>query len=98
MEFMWLIGLIVIIFSGLSEEVKVDTTLGIIEGVQEKSSHGDNFYSFLGVPYAEAPIGDLRFKPPVSKKRWDGILPATKAGKVRIISLSCLKIKNIFSQ
>jgi hypothetical protein len=28
--------------------------------------------SFLGVPFAESPIGDLRFKPPLPKKPWNG--------------------------
>ena len=29
---------------------------------------------FLGVPYAEAPVNDFRFKTPQSHEGWDGIL------------------------
>ncbi|XP_022085529.1 cholinesterase 1-like [Acanthaster planci] len=35
--------------------------------------------AYLGIPYAEAPIGPLRFKPPVAKS-WSGELQATKLG------------------
>ncbi|XP_022085552.1 acetylcholinesterase-like [Acanthaster planci] len=35
--------------------------------------------AYLGIPYAEAPVGPLRFKPPVAKS-WSGELQATKLG------------------
>ncbi|KAK0407334.1 hypothetical protein QR680_019140 [Steinernema hermaphroditum] len=35
-------------------------------------------YAFQGIPYAEPPIGDLRFMAPQPKSRWDGVLE-TKA-------------------
>ncbi|MFX1363831.1 MAG: carboxylesterase/lipase family protein [Promethearchaeota archaeon] len=35
---------------------------------------------FKGIPYAEPPIGDLRFKPPIPKKTWDGVFDAKKYG------------------
>ncbi|KAK4885355.1 hypothetical protein RN001_001626 [Aquatica leii] len=41
---------------------------------------GEEFYSFQGIPYAEPPIGPLRFKPPVSSQPWEGIKDATKEG------------------
>lgn len=36
--------------------------------------------TFLGVPYAEAPIGSLRFAAPVPVARWDGVRDATTPG------------------
>lgn len=33
---------------------------------------------YAGIPYAEAPVGELRWKEPVDKKDWDGILDCTK--------------------
>ena len=40
-----------------------------------------NVYSFLGVPYAEPPIGDLRFRDPRPMASWNGIRDATQYGK-----------------
>jgi para-nitrobenzyl esterase len=36
--------------------------------------------AFQGVPYAAPPVGDLRWKPPVSARPWKGELDATKYG------------------
>ncbi|MFI6791987.1 carboxylesterase/lipase family protein [Nonomuraea sp. NPDC050383] len=36
--------------------------------------------SFLGVPFAAAPVGDLRFAAPQPHARWQGIRPATAFG------------------
>ncbi len=33
-----------------------------------------------GIPYAEAPIGELRWKEPVNKKNWDGVLDCSNFG------------------
>ncbi|KAJ8280467.1 hypothetical protein GJAV_G00054890 [Gymnothorax javanicus] len=34
--------------------------------------------AFLGIPYAEPPVGDLRFKRPVPRKAWKGLLEANE--------------------
>ena len=39
---------------------------------------------FLGVPYAEAPVNDFRFKTPQSHEGWDGILNAQSTSKTCI--------------
>lgn len=39
---------------------------------------------FKGIPFAEPPIGDLRFKPPVKKRPWERILDATEFGPFAI--------------
>lgn len=35
---------------------------------------------FAGIPYAEAPVGELRFREPVAKKPWDGVLACDSFG------------------
>ena len=42
---------------------------GILEG-DIKYVAGKAVYSFLGIPYAQPPINDLRFKSPVSHPGW----------------------------
>ncbi len=38
--------------------------------------------AFKGVPYAAAPIGDLRWKPPQAPERWQGVRDATQYGDI----------------
>ncbi|KAJ3666300.1 hypothetical protein Zmor_001750 [Zophobas morio] len=54
---------------------------GLVRGL-EQSTVGLNltYYVYRGIPYAEPPIGKLRFEPPVPKKNWKNILDATKDG------------------
>jgi para-nitrobenzyl esterase len=53
----------------------VNTTTGKLQGYTE-----DGLSIFKGIPYAEPPIGKLRFLPPVKKAPWEGMLDATEYG------------------
>lgn len=55
------------------QAVKVDTKYGILEGVHDKEKGIDRF---LGVPFAEPPVGELRWMAPRSPKKWQGVRPA----------------------
>ncbi|GJJ77782.1 hypothetical protein EMPS_10141 [Entomortierella parvispora] len=81
----------VLLFDDTSRQVKVNTPVGQIQGWRDQ-----NAFRFLGIPYAEAPVGDLRFAAPVAKapfnSTWDaieykGICPQTalSTGVVPII-------------
>ena len=48
---------------------------GKVHGVVEKG-----LGTFKAIPFAEAPVGELRWKAPVPKKKWDGVLNATQFG------------------
>jgi para-nitrobenzyl esterase len=61
----------------MQPNVTVDTTCGKLEGVFEK-----NLYTFKGVPYAAAPVGDLRWLPPQPPKAWSGTRPANSFGRI----------------
>lgn len=46
----------------MSEFVIVNTACGKVLGIKKCSSLETSFNAFLGVPYATAPVGKLRFK------------------------------------
>jgi len=53
----------------------IETKLGKVQGYSE-----NDVEVYKGIPYGEPPIGDLRFRPPVAKKPWDGVLEAKEYG------------------
>ncbi|MFH4979352.1 hypothetical protein AB6A40_006061 [Gnathostoma spinigerum] len=60
--------------------VVVHTSLGIIEGFESSTPRGD-VGVFLGIPYAQPPVGELRFKRPVPIQPWKGCLKCKKYKK-----------------
>nr|XP_018902146.1 PREDICTED: venom carboxylesterase-6-like [Bemisia tabaci]XP_018902231.1 PREDICTED: venom carboxylesterase-6-like [Bemisia tabaci] len=76
-----------------SDYPEVVTDYGKLRGAISTSRNGRKFLSFSGIPYAEAPVGSLRFKPPVPCKGWEGTRDATKEGNVAVqASLASKKI------
>src|SRR5690625_425787 len=57
----------------------VDTDYG-----QVKGKTIDEVSVWKGIPYAKAPIGRLRFRPPQPPEPWEGIYDATMFGPVAI--------------
>ena len=55
----------------------VKTSYGKIEG-----SFENGMYVFKGIPYAEQPVGDLRWLPPQPLKKWNDVKPAKKYGYI----------------
>ncbi|MHA1992803.1 MAG: carboxylesterase/lipase family protein [Candidatus Hodarchaeales archaeon] len=53
-------------------DIIIDINNGKIKGYEE-----DDVKIFKGIPYAEAPIGDLRLNNPIPKNPWNGILDAS---------------------
>jgi para-nitrobenzyl esterase len=54
----------------------VTTTAGQLRGL----TRPDGRAQFLGIPYAEPPVGDLRWREPVPAKPWHGVRTAAKYG------------------
>ncbi|XP_065217534.1 juvenile hormone esterase-like [Planococcus citri] len=50
---------------------------GMINGTVGKSKNGRLYQEFYAIPYAEPPIGELRFKAPVAVKPWSGVKNAS---------------------
>ena len=50
--------------------VQISTNQGEIQGVRKVARNGDEFVAFYGIPYAQPPLGDLRFAPPKPHQGW----------------------------
>ena len=61
--------------TGPAEYPLVHTAEGTVRGVWRGASA-----AFLGIPFAEAPVGDLRFLAPVPRSRWTGVRDAVEYG------------------
>lgn len=46
----------------LIDGLQISTPQGEISGIIKKTSSGREIQSFLGIPFAKPPIGELRFK------------------------------------
>ncbi|XP_067000440.2 neuroligin-4, Y-linked isoform X2 [Anabrus simplex] len=58
-------------------------SLGYLEGVQGETYFTNRtIYKFLGIPYAEPPVGDNRFMRPKKKGPWEGVQNASNHGEV----------------
>ncbi len=63
--------------TGALPVVLVDT--GTLEGTQNRS-----IFSFKGIPYAQAPIGQWRWREPQAPAKWSGVRDAKKFGNACI--------------
>ncbi|KAF8934331.1 hypothetical protein BGZ47_010420 [Haplosporangium gracile] len=60
-----------------SRQIKLDTPIGQVQGWRDQNS-----FRFLGIPYAEAPIGERRFAPSVPKASFTTTYDASQYGNV----------------
>ncbi|KAH8394279.1 hypothetical protein KR215_001114 [Drosophila sulfurigaster] len=87
------------------EDPLVSTTLGSIQGTRMESFSGKAIYAFRGIPYAEPPLGELRFEAPSPYPSWGNTtLKATadslvcpQTGITLLMSEDCLKL-NVFTK
>ncbi|KAM7290689.1 acetylcholinesterase [Ixodes scapularis] len=64
-----------------ANDVQRKTKLGTLRGNRRKVLD-TVIEEYLGIPYAEPPTGDLRFKEPVPRSPWKGTYNATTGGSV----------------
>lgn len=67
----------------MTTEIVVETTAGRIRGTSDRGVE-----IFKGIPYAEPPLGDLRFRPPRKPRPWTGVRDATGYGNMAVQSLN----------
>jgi para-nitrobenzyl esterase len=63
--------------SGATASDRVQTLNGAVEGSGRQSS---GVRIFRGIPFAQPPVGDLRWKPPQPVKNWKGVRQAVQFG------------------
>ncbi|XP_059097739.1 esterase E4-like [Tigriopus californicus] len=80
-RFGWIIALA---FINEVRGVIVDTQNGPVLGKIETSFEGNDFFGFHSIPYAQPPLGDLRFRDPLPFGDWEGVLDATEDGQACI--------------
>ncbi|XP_071521203.1 carboxylesterase 1E-like [Panulirus ornatus] len=77
---MWVI-LMTILVSGEAKlsasTLEVQLSQGSILATREEAGEGTYFYSVKSIPFAKAPVGDLRFKDPVAHGTWLGLRNGT---------------------
>ena len=71
-----MLRLVLVLFwlSGLVLAQTVEIAQGMLQGVQN-----DAVYSFKGIPYAAAPLADLRWAAPQAASSWQGVRVATSS-------------------
>ncbi|NXV56774.1 ACES Acetylcholinesterase, partial [Molothrus ater] len=62
--------------SATPEDLLVSTSSGSIRGFHVPAGPSSLAAAFLGIPYAEPPLGPLRFAPPRPARPWGGVLDA----------------------
>lgn len=85
----------------------VDTDEGKISGTHSMTRRNEKFNAFWKIPFAEPPIGNLRFLPPKPKEPWSDVLDCTSSGPMCMqkdefgnglnISENCLHL-NVFTK
>nr|CAD7457414.1 unnamed protein product [Timema tahoe] len=71
---------LVLVANVYSQDLTVELDQGIIQGSVGSTVSGVTFYSFLGIPYAQPPVGELRFKAPQEAPSWEGVRDASTVG------------------
>lgn len=71
------VALVCVLSVTIFAQDRVKTANGTLEGVANKTT---GVRSFKGIPFGDAPVGDLRWKPPQPVKNWEGVRKADKFG------------------
>ncbi|HVV55650.1 MAG TPA: carboxylesterase family protein, partial [Mucilaginibacter sp.] len=62
--------------SAYAQGPRVTTANGVVEGTIDSNG----IHVFKGIPFAQPPVGDLRWKEPQPAKNWSGVLKADHFG------------------
>nr|AHJ81329.1 carboxylesterase [Locusta migratoria] len=63
-----------------AQQVEVTVQQGTLRGVVEQSAYNTSYTAFRGIPYAQPPVGELRFADPQPADGWEGVRDASEYG------------------
>lgn len=72
-----LLGLVLMIALTRADELVIKTSNGYVKGLPLYSLKF-RINAWLGVPFAQKPVNELKFKPPQPVQNWAGVLNATQ--------------------
>jgi para-nitrobenzyl esterase len=81
------LGLAAVLSAGPVASAQEARTAGAIPAVvvtdagRVRGAVGPTSVAFLGISYAEPPVGQLRWRPPQPRARWSGVRDATAFGR-----------------
>ncbi|XP_063531893.1 carboxylic ester hydrolase-like isoform X3 [Cydia strobilella] len=64
------------------DELIVTVKQGQLQGATDTLYDGSTYYCFKGIPYAQAPVEQLRFRAPLPPQSWEGVRQATEYGSI----------------
>lgn len=76
-----LLFLFIFNYSFCQTPVQVETQYGVLEGFHDEAQDID---LFLGVPFAQPPVKDLRWKAPQPLQEWEGVKEAKEFGPAAV--------------
>ncbi|XP_077284974.1 carboxylic ester hydrolase-like [Arctopsyche grandis] len=62
----------------IGDAPEVKTSQGALKGAYFNAIHGKKYAAFMSLPYAQPPIGPLRFKAPFEAGSWEGVRDASQ--------------------
>ena len=62
---------------GSEKYVTRETKQGTLQGVIQTARNGNKFHGFLGIPYAQPPVNELRWEKPKPAPNWEGVRDAS---------------------
>lgn len=64
----------------IQSEPEIETTGGIVRGRTSSCGLFCSYFDFRGIPYAQPPVGELRFRAPLPHPGWEGVRDAKEHG------------------
>ncbi|XP_065216356.1 esterase FE4-like [Planococcus citri] len=77
------LAIVLVAFSAEALIITIDQ--GTLNGTYLTTRRGKLFNAFYGIPFAQPPVGELRFKAPKEAKPWSGVLDAS------VVPIGCLQ-------